>query len=128
MARISYVLAAGFLTVLAAATPASRAPILRPRQTNGTTKITFADIVPSSNLNWVDCYEANFQCTFLTVPLDYENTEAGTTDIAFIRYLISEDAEDLLYNPGEELSAASWCKRLLTLMQADLVNLVPNYF
>jgi pimeloyl-ACP methyl ester carboxylesterase len=36
----------------------------------------------------------------LTVPLDYENPEAGTADIAFIRYFISEDVEDLLFNPG----------------------------
>jgi hypothetical protein len=35
------------------------------------------------------------------VPLDYENLDVGTADIAFIRYLLSEDAEDLYYNPGK---------------------------
>jgi hypothetical protein len=122
MAPASYLLAAGLLSVLAAA-----APVLRPRQTNDAAMITFADVVPSPELHWVDCYQANFQCTFLTVPLDYENIKAGTTDVAFIRYLVSEDAEDLLFNPGKEPSAASRSRRSLTPMQVDQVNLVPSH-
>ncbi|KAH8719255.1 hypothetical protein GQ44DRAFT_829351 [Phaeosphaeriaceae sp. PMI808] len=42
----------------------------------------------------------NFQCACLTVPLDYGNAKAGTTDVAFIRYLVNENAKDLLHNPG----------------------------
>lgn len=98
MSKLALVLAAGF-SALTTATPAPRAPIISPRQTNETNQLTFADVKPSSEIDWVACYDG-LQCTFLTVPLDYENIEAGTTDVAFTRYLISEDHEDLLFNPG----------------------------
>jgi hypothetical protein len=98
MIRSSYLLSAGLLSTLAAAAPA---PIVRPRQSNQTTAVTFDDIKPSLLIDWKDCYAEGFQCTYLTVPLDYADLSAGTTDVAFIRYLVSEDAEDLLFNPGE---------------------------
>jgi hypothetical protein len=101
MAQAARVLTLGLLTTLATAAPAPHAPVVQPRQTNGTAKVTFANIVPSLKLNWVSCYETNFQCSYLTVPLDYANATAGTTDVAFIRYFVSKDAEDLLFNPGE---------------------------
>jgi pimeloyl-ACP methyl ester carboxylesterase len=100
MVQIEYLVAAGLFSTLASAAPA---PVLRLRQTNETVDVTFADIVPSPDLKWADCYKANFQCAFLTVPLDYANISAGTTDVAFLRYLISEDAQDLLFNPGENV-------------------------
>lgn len=94
----SYLLGAGLLSTLAAAAPA---PIVRPRQSNQTIAVTFKDIQPSLLIDWKNCYAKGFQCTYLTVPLDYADLSVGTTDVAFIRYLVSEDAEDLLYNPGE---------------------------
>jgi hypothetical protein len=101
MVRAVYSLALGVSSVLTAAAPAPHAPVLLPRQTNGTANLTFAGILPSSEINWVDCYEAKFQCTYLTVPLDYADITAGTTDVAFVRYLVDKNAEDLLINPGK---------------------------
>ena len=66
---------------------------------------TFDDVIPSPELNWVDCIGPDRQCAKLTVPLDYENPDLGTTDIAFARYLLSEDAEDMLFNPGKKEKA-----------------------
>lgn len=102
MTRVSYFVSAGLLSTLAAAVPA---PIIRPRQFNQTSPVTFDHITPSPLIDWEDCYEEGFQCTYLTVPLDYADHSVGTTNIAFIRYLVSEDAEDLLYNPGEHTQA-----------------------
>lgn len=94
----------GLVAALAATAPATHAPILQTRDTNATTPLTpatiFANVVPSAQLHWVDCYKPHYQCSVLTVPLDYTNASAGTTDLALARYLISEDAEDLLFNPG----------------------------
>jgi hypothetical protein len=101
MVRAAYSLVVGISSVLTAAAPALHAPVLRLRQTNETAGLTFADILPSSEINWVDCYKAKFQCSYLTVPLDYENITAGTTDVAFVRYLVNKNAEDLLINPGK---------------------------
>jgi hypothetical protein len=98
-----HIIAAGlFAMTTVAAVP--RAPILLPRQENGTDQVTFTSIVPSPEINWVDCYQANgagFQCTYWTVPLDYGDLEAGTTSVAFVRYFVSEENEDLLLNPGQ---------------------------
>lgn len=97
------ILTAGAVSTLAVASPAARAPILASRQTDSTANVTtFASITPSPELNWKSCYAENFQCTYLTVPLDYQNISAGTTDVAFIRYLVNETLDDLLYNPGTD--------------------------
>jgi hypothetical protein len=96
MHQISPLAGLGLVAALAAAAPAPRAPILQNRDANA----TFADVVPSTQLHWINCYKPNYQCSYLTVPLDYADASAGTTDVAFVRYLISEDAEDLLFNPG----------------------------
>jgi len=98
MAPVTSLFFASILASTAAALP--RFPIHK-REDNSTAKRTFADIEPSAELNWVDCYGDNLQCTYLTVPLDYADKSAGTTDVAFIRYVLDEDAEDLLFNPGK---------------------------
>ncbi|KAF2010989.1 alpha/beta-hydrolase [Aaosphaeria arxii CBS 175.79] len=57
-------------------------------------------IKPSANLSWTPCY-VNFMCANLEVPLDYEDSQAGTTNIAFIKKAsLNESAEDILINPG----------------------------
>jgi hypothetical protein len=89
-----------YLIATATLATALPAPRLRPRQTDNTTAITFADVLPSPDLDWVDCYAENFQCTSLTVPLDYANASIGITNVAFIRYVFSEDARDLMIHPG----------------------------
>lgn len=89
------------LFALVAGSPAPRLPVLQPRRTSERPNVTFDDISPSTKLTWSPCYEEGFECSYLTVPLDYQDGKAGTTDVAFIRYFVSEDAEDLLYNPGK---------------------------
>lgn len=101
MGRTSRLAAAGLLAASATAAPRGPIPIHR-RQTAGTTHDNLTR--PSPDIDWQPCYENSLEgleCTWLTVPLDYENLDVGTTDIAFIRYLFSEDAEDLYYNPGK---------------------------
>ncbi|KAF2649061.1 alpha/beta-hydrolase [Lophiostoma macrostomum CBS 122681] len=92
----------GLLAVAATATasPLGFAAIPKRQNTTQAINTTFFDISASPELNWIPCYKENIQCTKLTVWLDYEDESAGTTDIAFARYLLSEDAEDLLFNPG----------------------------
>lgn len=102
MIQASYLLSVGLLSTLAAAAPA---PIVRPRQSNQTSPVTFEDITPSVLIHWENCYAEGFQCTYLTVPLDYADLDVGTTDVAFIRYFVSENAEDLLFNPGKCINA-----------------------
>jgi pimeloyl-ACP methyl ester carboxylesterase len=105
MGRISSLAAAGLFatTATAAAAPRLAIPNILKRQEENVTSTTFANITASADLNWVECYQEmdpNLECTYLTVPLDYEKLDAGTTDIAFVRYFVSEEAEDLLVNPG----------------------------
>ena len=54
------------------------------------------------------------------MPADYNDTEAGSLDIAYIRYLVNDKNEDIMYNPGgpggsgvQSLQdfAPSWSKR-----------------
>jgi hypothetical protein len=80
-------LAAGLVTILAAAVLAPHALVLLSRLTNGTAIVTYSDGVPSPKLKWDNCYKANFLCSFLTVPLDYNDTSAGTTDGMFVKVL-----------------------------------------
>jgi pimeloyl-ACP methyl ester carboxylesterase len=102
MGRIS------FATASLLATTATASGIARPaifkRQNNPSTEagVTFNDITPSPELKWVDCYtpEENLQCAYLTVPLDYADPSAGTINVAYMRYLLSEDAPDMMFNPG----------------------------
>lgn len=105
MGRVSLFAAAGLLVATTGGAPTSRVaiPQFPKRQSETTSEVTFEDITPSKSIKWVECYQSNapnLQCTYLTVPLDYENPEAGTADIAFARYFISEEAGDMLFNPG----------------------------
>jgi hypothetical protein len=96
MARVISI-AISMLAVTATALPSIK--IKKRNETSGMV-YDFADITPSLNLDWVDCFES-FKCTYLTVPLDYENPEIGTTNVAFIKFPSQNpDAIDVLYNPG----------------------------
>ncbi|ORX97553.1 TAP-like protein-domain-containing protein [Clohesyomyces aquaticus] len=66
----------------------------------------FAKLTPSPEFSWTPCF-GNFTCTLLTVPLDYKNTAAGTTNVAFIKWTAppsnttySTSPQDILINPG----------------------------
>lgn len=104
MGRTCILAAAGLLATSATAFPRGPIPIHK-RQNETGAATTHDDLVrPSLILDWQPCHQdssENFQCTWLTVPLDYANVDVGTADIALIRYLVSEDAEDLYYNPGK---------------------------
>ncbi|KAF2864724.1 TAP-like protein-domain-containing protein [Massariosphaeria phaeospora] len=87
--------------VLFAATTSAR-PWISQRQDNTSTAAIsdFADITPSADINWVPCFET-FECTYLTVPLDYEEPAAGTTNVAYVKLSSGNPtAQDILVNPG----------------------------
>jgi hypothetical protein len=114
---------AALLSAIVTAVPAPAAPILAQRQANLTANATtFIGIKPSSKLNWTPCDAPPFQCAYLTVPLDYKNGNAGTTNIAFIRYPVNEKLDDLLFNPGKHSDSSTHCKGSLITSQADQAN------
>lgn len=87
------------LAALAAASP------LVLRQNNSTTNgsaSTFADITTTKDIQWVPCYGGNFSCVSLEVPLDYDNSTVGTTNIAFVKHEASVQPAlgDMILNPG----------------------------
>ena len=90
-------LAVGMLAVTVTALPSTN---MRKRNDIKSMVYDFADITPSLKLDWVDCFES-FKCTYLTVPLDYENPDIGTTNVAFVKFPSQNpDASDILFNPG----------------------------
>lgn len=105
MGRTSRLATAGLLAASATAFPRGPIPIQKRQNETGTVGTTHDDLEkPSLLIDWQPCHEdtaENLQCTWLTVPLDYENLDAGSADIAFIRYLLDENVEDLIYNPGK---------------------------
>jgi hypothetical protein len=96
MARATY-FAVGLLAVTISALPSANTK----RQDESKPMVyDFADITPSRDLKWVDCFES-FKCTYLTVDLDYETPDAGTTNVAFIKFPSQNpEAKDILFNPG----------------------------
>lgn len=101
MGRVSFA-TASLLAATATASNLGRMAIPKGQDNTTETLPTFQEITPSAELEWHDCFEPgkNLQCARLTVPLDYEDEAAGTTDIAYIRYLLDEDAPDMIFNPG----------------------------
>jgi pimeloyl-ACP methyl ester carboxylesterase len=56
----------------------------------------------TQQLDWSGCYE-NFECTELTVPINYRNIKAGTFQISVLRYKAQDPARRLgaiIVNPG----------------------------
>jgi hypothetical protein len=96
MARATY-LAVGLFAVTISALPSASTK----RQDESKSMVyDFADITPSRDLNWVDCFES-FECTYLNVHLDYETPDVGTTNVAFIKCPSQNpEAKDVLFNPG----------------------------
>jgi pimeloyl-ACP methyl ester carboxylesterase len=50
-------------------------------------------------LDWRNCY-GKFECTKFQVPIDYENLELGTFDIAVLKRATSSAIGNLVINPG----------------------------
>jgi pimeloyl-ACP methyl ester carboxylesterase len=56
---------------------------------------------PYPTPRWVPCYDSEFTCTNLRVPLDYNNETAGTTNIAYIKHQSwNPQAQDIIFHPG----------------------------
>ncbi|KAJ8092865.1 hypothetical protein PM082_023498 [Marasmius tenuissimus] len=79
--------------------------------TQGWTEVSWGNIQPSQDLQWVPCYTGDYQCTRLQVRLDYyhddESSEGNSTAaIALIRLPanVSKDSPEyrgpVLFNPG----------------------------
>jgi hypothetical protein len=63
-------------------------------------------ITPSTTLNWTSCY-TGAQCARFEIPLNYNNTSAGTAAIALFKIPSTLAANDknykgpILFNPGK---------------------------
>ncbi|KAF2013974.1 hypothetical protein BU24DRAFT_395102 [Aaosphaeria arxii CBS 175.79] len=90
------------LQALALSSTAIAKPIFGRAQ-NETKIYDFAQLESSPELKWTPCFE-DFTCARLEVPLDYEDLDVGTTDIAFIKWTSNStnasSAHDILLNPG----------------------------
>jgi hypothetical protein len=100
MRQATYLAVASIFSATALAVPFTKRQNETKQEPTPRMIYSFADISPSAELAWVDCFES-FKCTYLTVPLDYTDPGAGTTDVAFVKTTFGgEDAQDILYNPG----------------------------
>ncbi|ORX94363.1 hypothetical protein BCR34DRAFT_608292 [Clohesyomyces aquaticus] len=82
-------------------TAVSATPLQSRSETNDTMACSFKDITPTPDLKYTPCYD-DFTCANLEVPLDYENIEIGTTNIAFLRWNSPKQPVmgDIVFNPG----------------------------
>lgn len=62
----------------------------------------FMSIASSPELNWIPCYgNPKLTCSLLQVHLDYTNINAGTVNIAYVKYTsTNQSTQDIIYNPG----------------------------
>ncbi|KAJ4304877.1 hypothetical protein N0V90_000405 [Kalmusia sp. IMI 367209] len=62
---------------------------------------SFKDVPITKDIQYIPCFD-NFTCTNLEVPLDYDDEDAGTTNIAFLRYEAAHQPAmgDIIFNPG----------------------------
>lgn len=97
---ISYQLYLLGLVASATASPTS----LSQRENNATNTTivsSFKDVPITKDIQYIPCFE-NYTCTQLEVPLDYDDMDAGTTNIAFLKYEALEQPAmgDIIFNPG----------------------------
>jgi pimeloyl-ACP methyl ester carboxylesterase len=91
-----------YLLGLAASTAAS--PALLQRESNATNTSmaqSFRDVPVTKDIQYIPCFD-NYACTQLQVPLDYEDPDAGYTNIAFLKYEAVQQPAlgDIIFNPG----------------------------
>lgn len=112
------------LLATAAATPLS----IR-NDANQTMVRSFKDIPPSTDLKYVPCFD-NFTCANIEVPLDYDNPDVGTTNVAFMRYDAPNQPAmgDIIWNPGGPGDSAIEfmleALEMLTFLLGDSYNIV----
>ncbi|KAL5450896.1 hypothetical protein PMIN06_006417 [Paraphaeosphaeria minitans] len=91
-----------YLLGLAASAVAS--PALLQRQYNASNSSmaqSFKDVPITKYMQYIPCFD-NYTCTQLEVPLDYEDLDAGFTNIAFLKYAAAKQPAlgDIIFNPG----------------------------
>ncbi|KNG51756.1 hypothetical protein TW65_01153 [Stemphylium lycopersici] len=76
-------------------------PVLESIPGNDTfTAQNFTQVPASPDLQWTPCYDT-YDCANLIVPLDYNDSDVGTTTVAFIRKNAPGNVtRDILFNPG----------------------------
>ncbi|KAJ4361092.1 uncharacterized protein N0V89_001661 [Didymosphaeria variabile] len=103
-----------YLLGLAASVAASPALLQREYNTTNTSMVySFKDVPVTKDIQYIPCFD-NYTCTQLDVPLDYEDLDAGYTNIAFQRYEAAQQPAlgDIIFNPGGPGESAT-----LSLMQ-----------
>ncbi|KAH6642039.1 hypothetical protein C7974DRAFT_302450 [Boeremia exigua] len=96
---MKHIFSASSLATLVAAGP------LAIRQNNSTTNgsvDSFADVPITKDAQWTTCLGGDYTCLNLEVPLDYDQPEIGTTNVAFLRLEASTQPAlgDIIINPG----------------------------
>jgi len=124
-----YPIWAAFLATTTSATPLAA---VKRASSNGTGTIaqSFRDVPSSPDLNYTPCFNPNFTCANLEVPLDYDNPDVGTTTIAFLKYESPKQPAkgDIIYNPGGPGGSPMEIMlpriELLTMVLGDAYNIV----
>lgn len=78
----------------------------------------------SQEVNWQDCY-GEFQCAKYQVPVDYDNLELGTFDIAVLKRPTANAIGNLVINPGGP--GGSGVDYAYSYQQAFTTEIIKNY-
>ena len=80
---------------------AAASPLSVNCEGNTTVVNSWQDVPVSVDLKYTPCFQ-NYSCAYLKVPLDYDNSSAGTTNIAFLKYSSPKQPAmgDIIFNPG----------------------------
>ncbi|KAF2437232.1 hypothetical protein P171DRAFT_506519 [Karstenula rhodostoma CBS 690.94] len=111
------------------AASAAAGPALSQREYNATNTSmaqSFRDIPVTKDIRYIPCFD-NYTCTQLEVPLDYDDLDAGFTNIAFLRYEAAQQPAqgDIIFNPGGPGDSA--VSALITLLPQLLELLGDEY-
>lgn len=114
---------------LGLAASAVASPALLQRQYDAANSImaqNFQDVPVTKDIQYIPCFE-NYTCTQLEVPLDYEDPDAGCTNIAFLKYEATKQPAlgDIIFNPGGP--GESGVSGLITLLPQLLGLLGDEY-
>jgi pimeloyl-ACP methyl ester carboxylesterase len=110
-------------------TTASASPLTLKRNYNGTIAQSWKDVPISPDLKYTPCF-GNYTCANLEVPLDYDNPDVGTTNIAFAKFESPNQPAkgDIIFNPGgpggSPMEIFFGFPELLTALLGDVYNIV----